>query len=143
LRRAESSIEQHASEEIRVRERVRFSRVSERTLEYEFTEQFGIGPKQFLNAYRLCMARRHLLSSDLQKTSLPGSAANAGFESVFSHHERDAGSGSAKGFRLSRIAVTPTSCRCARQCVGDAKGLGPAHGWRGGRGRPILSLKRV
>ena len=38
---------------------------------------------------------------------------------------RDASSGSAKGFRPSRIAVTQASYRCAGQCDGDAKGTRP------------------
>ncbi|TWT85024.1 transcriptional regulator EutR [Planctomycetes bacterium CA13] len=79
LQRAETFIEQHASEEIRVRDLVRVSCVSERTLEYAFMDQFGIGPKQFLNAYRLCMARRQLQTSDLKTTRVANIANAWGF----------------------------------------------------------------
>ena len=79
VRRAEAFIEQHVGERIRVRDIASVAGVSERTLEYAFLERFGIGPKQFLNAYRLCMARRRLLASDLHSAGVTDIANDFGF----------------------------------------------------------------
>ncbi len=64
LLRAERYVEQHASENINVRDICRAAQVSQRTLEYAFVERFGLTPKGFLTAYRLNATRRELRASD-------------------------------------------------------------------------------
>ena len=64
LERAEAFIDQHAGDGIRVSDICRAAGVSERTLEYAFVERFGIGPKEYLNAFRLVSVRRQLRVAD-------------------------------------------------------------------------------
>lgn len=79
MRRAEAFVERHASDNIRVRDICRAADVSERTLEYAFVERFGIGPKEFLNGFRLVSARRQLKAADPGKTKVTDVANSWGF----------------------------------------------------------------
>ena len=76
---AETYIEQHVSEDLRVRDIAKFACVSERTLEYAFVDRFGISPRQYLKSYRLCLARRHLLTSDRSSSRVTDIANECGF----------------------------------------------------------------
>ena len=79
LARTEMFIEQHASEDIGVRDLCKASGVSERTLQYAFLERFGIGPKEFLNAFRLVAVRRQLRVADPKTTKVVDVANAWGF----------------------------------------------------------------
>ena len=79
IARAEAFIEQHAAEGIGVRELCRVAGVSERTLQYAFLERFGIGPKEFLNAFRLVAVRRQLRAADPRTTKVADVANAWGF----------------------------------------------------------------
>lgn len=74
--RAEAFIEQNARDEIRVGDICHAAGVSERTLEYAFVEQFGIGPKEFLTAFRLFSIYRQLRAAD-ERTTRVADIANA------------------------------------------------------------------
>ena len=76
LARAEAFIEQHARDGIRVGDICRAAGVSERTLQYAFVDRFGIGPKEFLNAFRLLSVRRELRMLD-PRTANVSDVANA------------------------------------------------------------------
>lgn len=60
LNAAMEMIEDCGRERLTVAEIVRATRCSERTLQYAFKEHFGIGPKAYLQAWRLNQARREL-----------------------------------------------------------------------------------
>jgi len=79
LDRAEAFIEQHASSAMKVEDICRASGVSERTLEYAFDERYGMGPKRFLNAYRLFSVRRDLRVADPDTTTVADIANRWGF----------------------------------------------------------------
>jgi transcriptional regulator GlxA family with amidase domain len=53
--------------------------VSERTLEYAFVERFGIGPKEYLNAFRLVSVRRQLRVADPRRFKVADVANAWGF----------------------------------------------------------------
>jgi AraC-like DNA-binding protein len=77
--RAEAYIEQHAFEKIGVGDICRAADVCERTLQYAFLERYGIGPKEFLNAFRLQAARRELRAANPHKTRVAEVANAWGF----------------------------------------------------------------
>lgn len=79
LARAEAYIEQHAGEVVRVGDICLAAGVSERTLEYAFLERFGIGPKEYLNAYRLVSVRRLLRAADPRRMKVADAANAFGF----------------------------------------------------------------
>lgn len=79
LARAEEYIELHASCNIKVSDISQASGVSERTLEYAFLERFGIGPKEFLNAFRLQQVHKQLHNADPKQTSVADVANAWGF----------------------------------------------------------------
>jgi AraC-like DNA-binding protein len=79
LERAEAYIEQHACEAIRVGDICRASGVSERTLEYAFVERFGIGPQEYLKAFRLVSVRRQLRAAEARRTKVADVANAWGF----------------------------------------------------------------
>ena len=79
LARAEAYIEKHARNTVRVADISRAAGVSERTLQYAFVDQFGIGPKEFLNVFRLISIRRQLLVADPRLTRVADVANSWGF----------------------------------------------------------------
>ena len=79
LARAEKYIEVHASCDIKIRDICAAARVSERTLQYAFLEQYGVGPKEFLKVVRLNGVRRQLRSADPQGTKVADVANAWGF----------------------------------------------------------------
>jgi AraC-like DNA-binding protein len=79
LERAEAFIEQHAGDRIKVSDICRAAGVSERTLEYAFVERFGIGPKEYLNAFRLVSVRRQLRVADPRRFKVADVANAWGF----------------------------------------------------------------
>lgn len=79
LARAEEYIELHASCNMKVSDISRASGVSERTLQYAFRERFGIGPKEFLNAYRLQQVHRQLRNAKPKQTTVADVANAWGF----------------------------------------------------------------
>ncbi len=79
LDRAETYIEQHAGDGIKVSDICRVAGVSERTLEYAFVERFGIGPKEYLNAFRLVSVRRQLRVADPRRFKVADVANAWGF----------------------------------------------------------------
>ena len=64
---------------MKVEDICRASGVSERTLEYAFDERYGMGPKRFLNAYRLFSVRRDLRVADPDTTTVADIANRWGF----------------------------------------------------------------
>ena len=62
IRRAFEVIEDSLDKGVSVREVVRASGISRRTLEYAFRDQYGFSPKAFINSQRLLMVRRDLRS---------------------------------------------------------------------------------
>lgn len=79
MARAEAFIEQYARDDIRVDDICENSGVSERTLQYAFLERFGMGPKEFLRAYRLSSVRRQLRASNPNTTKVVDIANAWGF----------------------------------------------------------------
>ena len=79
LARAEAYIEKHARGAVRVADICRAAGVSERTLQYAFVDQFGIGPKEFLNVFRLISIRRQLHVADPRRTKVADVANSWGF----------------------------------------------------------------
>lgn len=79
LAKAEAFIEQHARDDIRVGDICQAAGVSQRTLEYAFLTQFGIGPKEFLNTFRLLSVYRQLRAADPRKTKVVDVANDWGF----------------------------------------------------------------
>ena len=77
--RAEEYIELHASCNIKVSDISQASGVSERTLQYAFLERFGIGPKEFLNAFRLQQVHKQLRHADPKQTRVADVANAWGF----------------------------------------------------------------
>ena len=76
LTRAEAFIALYACDNIKIADICRAAGVSERTLQYAFVARFGIGPKEFLNAFRLISVRRELRMSD-PRTAGVADIANA------------------------------------------------------------------
>lgn len=79
LARAEAYIELNASCVIGVGDICQAAGVSERTLQYAFLQKFGIGPKEFLNIFRLVEVRRQLRVASLGITKVTDIANNWGF----------------------------------------------------------------
>ena len=79
LARAEKFIEQNAFHEIGVGDICEATGVSERTLQYAFIQKFGMGPKEYLNAFRLFLVRRQLRAADPRKTKVADVANECGF----------------------------------------------------------------
>ena len=79
LQRAENYVKQYASEDINVRDICRAAQVSQRTLEYTFSERFGLPPKAFLTAYRLNATRRELRTADPRTTKVTDIGNRWGF----------------------------------------------------------------
>lgn len=77
--KAEAFIERHAANGIGMRDICRAAEVSERTLRYAFVERFGIGPKEFLQAFRLLGVRRELRAAAPQATKVADVANAWGF----------------------------------------------------------------
>jgi AraC family ethanolamine operon transcriptional activator len=63
---ARDHLERHAREDIRIRELCQELGVSWRTLDYGFRQNYGVGPKQYLQSVRLDGVRREL------RTAAPG-----------------------------------------------------------------------
>ena len=74
--RAEVYIDQHAADDIGIVDICKAAGVSERTLRYAFLERFGVGPKEFLQAFRHTAVRRQLRAAD-PKTARVADVANA------------------------------------------------------------------
>jgi len=66
-------------ESITVGDLCRVTQVSKRTLQYCFGERFGISPKQYILAHRLCSVRRALRRPDPSKGSIVKAANEWGF----------------------------------------------------------------
>lgn len=79
IARAEKYIELHATRNLKISDLSRVAGVSERTLQYAFVRRFGIGPKEFLNAFRLQQVHRQLRSADPAQTSVSDVANAWGF----------------------------------------------------------------
>jgi AraC-like DNA-binding protein len=79
LARAEAYIETHARRAVRVTDLCEAAGVSERTLQYAFVQKFGIGPKEFLNVFRLISIRRQLQAADPRRTKVADVANSWGF----------------------------------------------------------------
>ena len=79
LARAEAYIERHARGAVRVADLCKAAGVSERTLQYAFVQKFGIGPKEFLNVFRLISIRRQLQVADPRRTKVADVANDWGF----------------------------------------------------------------
>ncbi|MEM9658891.1 MAG: helix-turn-helix domain-containing protein [Planctomycetota bacterium] len=79
VRKAETFIERHAADGISLRDLSEASGVSERTLEYAFLEQYGMGPKRFMTAHRLLAVRRLLRAADPRTSSVADAANTWGF----------------------------------------------------------------
>lgn len=79
LARAEAFIALYACDNIKIADICRAAGVSERTLQYAFVSRFDIGPKEFLNAFRLISVRRVLRMSDPRTTGVSDVANAWGF----------------------------------------------------------------
>lgn len=79
LSRAEAFIAQYASDNIKIADICRAADVSERTLQYAFVERFGMGPKEFLNAFRLSSVRRQLRAAGPRTTKVADIANDWGY----------------------------------------------------------------
>ena len=79
LTRAEAFIALYACDNIKIADVCHAADVSERTLKYAFVEQFGIGPKEYLHAYRLNAVRRQLRNDDTRTTRVTDVANLWGF----------------------------------------------------------------
>ena len=75
IKRALEVIAERAYEPLTVAELQQLSGATPRTLRYAFEEEFGMSPKQYLQAYRLNQARR--LLSGPEKATTVSDAANA------------------------------------------------------------------
>lgn len=72
-------IHTHYNNNISVFDLCQIARVSERTLEYAFMERFGIGPKRYLQVYRLNTVKKQLINGELGKISISETARLHGF----------------------------------------------------------------
>ncbi len=79
IAKAEAFIERHAADGIDTRDICRAAEVSERTLRYAFVERFGIGPKEYLQAFRLLGVRRKLRAATPKATKVADVANAWGF----------------------------------------------------------------
>ena len=79
LIRAEHFIERFACEDISICDIARAAQVSQRTLEYAFTERYGLTPKSFLMAYRLGALRQCLRLADPTRDKVSDIASRWGF----------------------------------------------------------------
>ncbi|OEU48446.1 MAG: hypothetical protein BA866_02225 [Desulfobulbaceae bacterium S5133MH15] len=69
----------HPGEPVTVSQLCGITRVSERTLQYAFREQYSVSPKTYLKNFRLNGARRELFSSDLDTIRVNDVASIWGF----------------------------------------------------------------
>lgn len=79
LTRAEAFVALYAGDNIKIADICHAADVSERTLQYAFVERFGIGPKEYLNAFRLFSARRRLRAADPRTMNVADVANECGF----------------------------------------------------------------
>ena len=79
LLRAENFVERFACENIGIGDIARAAQVSQRTLEYAFTERYRLTPKAFLTAYRLGAVRRCLRLADPATDRVSEIASRWGF----------------------------------------------------------------
>ena len=76
---AEAFVALYAGDNIKIADICHAADVSERTLQYAFVERFGIGPKEYLNAFRLFSARRRLRAADPRTMNVADVANECGF----------------------------------------------------------------
>ena len=80
LKRATRFIQERAHEPIPILELERLCKVSGRTLRYAFIEEYGVSPKQYLQAYRLHRVHKTLRKSHPTQLNVGEIAKTWGFE---------------------------------------------------------------